>query len=423
MAREFNVPNFYRSPIISRVKQARRLSDPLKRDLSPSVLDFGPIRYKIARHFGFCYGVENAIEIAYRAIEEQPHRRIFLLSEMIHNPHVNEDLLSRGVRFLRTTEGEQLISFDELTSDDVVIIPAFGTTIEVEELLAARNVDTLQYNTTCPFVEKVWKRSRQVGKRNYSIVVHGKRYHEETRATFSHAQLHAPVVVVRDISEAELLADLVAERRPYQDFCELFAGRYSAGFDAKRDLERIGVVNQTTMLATETQAIAALLRQAIIDRYGEASVGEHFADTSDTLCYATNENQNATYAMIEAGADVAIVIGGYNSSNTSHLVELCSEKMPTYFIRDAREILSPDEIRHFDLHTEAELTTRDWRPDVNPIEVVLTAGASCPDALLDQVIERINAWYDVRSVAEALGPFNVIADNDSAPILNAGPIS
>ncbi|RMH39957.1 MAG: 4-hydroxy-3-methylbut-2-enyl diphosphate reductase, partial [Alphaproteobacteria bacterium] len=188
MARQFNVPAFYRSPIIGRVKEARRVTDPRKRDLSPSVLDFGPVRFKLARHFGFCYGVENAIEIAYRALEENPGRRLFLLSEMIHNPRVNDDLRRRGIRFLRTTQGEQLIPFDELAPGDLVIIPAFGASLEVEAELARRGVDTQRYNTTCPFVEKVWKRSEQIGTKGYTVVVHGKRYHEETRATFSHAK-------------------------------------------------------------------------------------------------------------------------------------------------------------------------------------------------------------------------------------------
>ena len=407
MARQFNVPQFYRSPLISRVKEARRLADPRKRDLSPSVLDFGPVRYKVARHFGFCYGVENAIEIAYRAVEEQPGKRIFLLSEMIHNPHVNDDLLGHGVRFLRTTEGEQLIPFDNLTPDDVVIIPAFGTTLEVEQLLADRGIDTLMYNTTCPFVEKVWKRSDQIGREHYSIVVHGKRFHEETRATFSHARRHAPVVVVRDIAEAEVLADLITSRRQSEEFFEVFRNRYSDGFDPARDLQRIGVVNQTTMLATETAEIAQMLRKAIVDRYGVENVADHFADTSDTLCYATNENQNATYALIESPADLALVVGGYNSSNTSHLVELCGRRMPTYFIKDACEIHSRDEIRHFDVGSREERTTREWLPDKQPLDVVLTAGASCPDRLLDEVVARINTWFETRDVEDVLHPFDL----------------
>lgn len=406
MARQFSVPGFYRSSLISRVKAARTAADPRKRDLSPSVLDFGPVRYKIARHFGFCYGVENAIEIAYKAISENPGRRIFLLSEMIHNPHVNEDLKARGIRFLRTTLGEQLIPFDELRPDDIAIIPAFGTTLEVETELAARGINTQSYNTTCPFVEKVWKRSAQIGKSNYSIVVHGKRYHEETRATFSHAQADAPVVVVRDLEEAAKLARVITGEANSDYFFEHFSDRYTDGFDPERDLVRIGVVNQTTMLATETQAIAALLREAMLKRYAGEPIADHFADTSDTLCYATNENQNATYALIEGDSDIAIVVGGYNSSNTSHLVELCEERMPTYFIKDASSIESTERIHHFDLHDRDVRTTTNWLPAKRPVNIVLTAGASCPDALLDEVIDRINGWMeDVRTDDDVLVTF------------------
>ncbi len=400
MARQFSVPGFYRSSLITRVKNARSAADPRKRDLSPSVLDFGPVRYKIARHFGFCYGVENAIEIAYQAISENPDKRIFLLSEMIHNPHVNEDLQARGIRFLRTTLGEQLIPFSELTEDDIAIIPAFGTTLEVESELASIGINTKSYNTTCPFVEKVWKRSEQIGKKNYSIVVHGKRLHEETRATFSHAEKDAPVVVVLDLDEAKELGRVIAGEQDAAFFAERFSGHYSDGFDPEVDLARIGVVNQTTMLATETQAIANYLRDVMSKRFPDDSISDHFADTSDTLCYATNENQNATYALIEDPADLAIVVGGYNSSNTSHLVELCVERMPTYFIKDASALISTNQIQHFDLHTRQETTTTNWLPNKRPVDIVLTAGASCPDALLDQVIERINEWMESVQIDE-----------------------
>ncbi len=405
--RQFDIPTFYESPIISTVQDARQATDPRKKDLSPSVIDFGPVRFKIARHFGFCFGVEQAIEIAYEALDENPDKRIFLLSEMVHNPHVNEDLRDRGIQFLRTTKGEQLIPFDELTPDDVVIIPAFGTTLEVEQALEDRGVNTESYDTTCPFVEKVWRKSSQIGDDDYSIVVHGKRYHEETRATFSHAKEEGPVVVVRDMEEAQELAKVIRGEEDAAFFYETFDDKYSEGFDPETDLRRLGVVNQTTMLAEETAAIADLMREALMDRYGEADVQEHFADTSDTLCYATNENQNATKALIEDGADVGIIVGGYNSSNTGHLVELCEEHMPTYFIRDASEFDAPSEIQHFNVHTQEEETTDNWFPAADtPVEVLLTSGASCPDALLDEVVRKIISWYpDARTVEEALAPF------------------
>lgn len=410
--RQFEVPVFYRSPIISRVKEARRAADPRKRDLAPTVLDFGPVRFKIARHFGFCYGVEQAIEIAYRALEEHPEKaaagRVFLLSEMIHNPHVNADLEARGIRFLRTTAGEQLIPFDALRPDDIVIIPAFGTTREIEADLAGRGLQPERYDTTCPFVEKVWTKSAQIGKQAYTVVVHGKRYHEETRATFSHAQAHAPVVVVRDLEEAEDLARVVTGEEGATFFFDRFADRFSPGFDPARDLQRLGVVNQTTMLATETEAIAERLRRAVVERYGEADLGAHFADTSDTLCYATKENQDATKALIASGADLALVVGGYNSSNTSHLVDLCEEAMPTYFVSSAGRLAGPDAIHHFNWRTKEEITSHDWLPAPldRPVDLLLTAGASCPDALLDAVIRRVLQWFpDARSVEEALTPF------------------
>ena len=403
MARTFDVPVFYKSPLISRVKEARRVSDPRKKDYTPSVLDFGPVRFKLARHFGFCYGVEQAVEIAYRALEENPEKQVYLLSEMIHNPHVNNDLQRRGIKFLRTTTGEQLIPFDELTPDDVVLIPAFGASLEIEADLKTRGIDTVTYNTTCPFVEKVWKRSAQLGAKTYSIVVHGKRYHEETRATFSHAKQGAPVVVVLDLDEAEDLARVIRGEADRDFFFDRFQDRYSEGFDPDRDLARIGVVNQTTMLATETAAIAALLQEAMIDRYGSNAIGNHFADTSDTLCYATNENQNATKALIDAGGDVAIVVGGYNSSNTTHLVELCEERMSTYFVDSAEAIDSPARIEHFDIHKKQVRSASDWLPDTVPVDIVLTAGASCPDVLLDEVIRKIVGWYpEAKTEEEAM---------------------
>jgi 4-hydroxy-3-methylbut-2-enyl diphosphate reductase len=408
--REFDVPIFYRSSIISVVKKARRLADPRKRDLSPSVLDFGPVRFKIARHFGFCYGVENAIEIAYRALEENPHKRVFLLSEMIHNPRVNANLRQRGVQFLCDTAGNQLIPFDSLTPNDIVIVPAFGTTLEVQVDLDRHGINPYAYNTTCPFVEKVWKKSRDIGLQNYTVVVHGKRYHEETRATFSHARAEAPVVVVRDLEETKNLAKVIRGETSRAFFFAYFEDRYSDDFDPNLHLQRIGVVNQTTMLATETQAIADLLRGAMMDRYGEEHIDEHFADAKDTLCYATKENQDATIALIEDGGDLAVIVGGYNSSNTSHLVELCEQKMPTYFICDANELISPTRIRHLGIDAKVVRETANWLlmnpPGGIPTNIVLTAGASCPDALLDEVLRKIISWFpEASSIDTGLVPY------------------
>lgn len=403
MAREFDIPNFYRSSGITQIKSARNVSDPRKKDFSPTTIDLGVVRFKIARHFGFCFGVQNAIEIAYKALEENPGKRIFLLSEMIHNPHVNEDLRTRGIQFLRTTEGEELISFDELNPDDVVIMPAFGTTVEIFQKLSELGINPYSYNTTCPFVEKVWKRSNQLGAKGYSIVVHGKYKHEETRATFSHAYQKAPTVVIRDMEEALVLKDYIQKKRPAKQFYTDFKDLHSPGFDAEKDLNRIGVVNQTTMLATETQEISQMLREAMKDFYGEEVLNNHFADTRDTLCYATSENQQSVYAMIESGGDVALIVGGYNSSNTSHLVELCAQSMPAFHIKDAAEILSSEEIRHLDYKRSEVVTSKNWLPvDKKPLDILITAGASCPDALVDLVLKKVAALFNLEEkIAES----------------------
>jgi 4-hydroxy-3-methylbut-2-enyl diphosphate reductase len=392
--KNFEIPIIYRSPLISAIKARRKIQDKMKKDLSPTLLDLGGLQIYLARHFGFCYGVENAIEISFRTIDENPDRRIFLLSEMIHNPQVNADLLSRGLRFLQDTKGKQLVGFEELTADDIVIIPAFGTTLEIERRLQEIGIRTERYNTTCPFVEKVWNRSSQIAGRNYTIVVHGKPGHEETRATFSHAAAETPTVVVRDMAEALNLAAYIRGEAAAENFYADFKGQYSTGFDITRDLQRIGVVNQTTMLASDTQAIADLLRQTMISVYGAAGIETHFADTRDTLCYATLDNQNAIFGMLEAPADLAIVVGGYNSSNTSHLVELCEEKLPTYFIASEEKILSPQEIFHYNFHTKQELHTAGWLPSGNkPVRILISSGASCPDALVEGVIRKIAAFY------------------------------
>lgn len=393
MPRTFDVPSFYRSPTISLVKRARQALDPRKKDLTPTLLDFGPVQFKLGRHFGFCFGVENAIEIAYRAIEENKGRRIFLLSEMIHNPEVNQDLRDHGVQFLMETNGQSRIPFSELQADDIVIVPAFGTTLELQQQLTAIGIDPYYYDTTCPFVEKVWKRSAELGRSGYSVIIHGKRTHEETRATFSHSKETAPTIVVRDMEDTEFLVSFIQGNVPLADFLAHFAGAMSNNFDPTCHLSRVGVVNQTTMLATETQAIAKKIKTALTERYGLEHLKEHFADTRDTLCYATNENQDATRSLIEAGGDLALVVGGYNSSNTSHLVELCEQAMPTFYIKDNSEILGRDSIRHFDMHQKSTRITSPWLPQKTPICIALTSGASCPDSTVDLVLQKILAFF------------------------------
>ena len=266
--KQFSIPFTYRSPLITSVKNKRRGEDKLKKDFTPTLLDLGNVQIFLARHFGFCYGVENAIEIAFRTIDENPGKRIFLLSEMIHNPQVNADLQERGVRFLQDTKGNMLMPFEELTPDDVVIIPAFGTTLAIEEKIRSLGISTEKYNTTCPFVEKVWNRGDQIAKKNYSVIVHGKPAHEETRATFSHAAKGTPTVVVNDMQEAVELGKYITGEKDPGEFYKEFAGRYSPGFDPSKDLQRIGVINQTTMLASDTQAIADHFKNIMILRYG-----------------------------------------------------------------------------------------------------------------------------------------------------------
>lgn len=401
--KKFDIPTFYKSPVISRVKALRKAADPRKKDFSPTLLDFGPVRFFVARHFGFCYGVENAIEISYKALKENPGRRIYLLSEMIHNPAVNADLQERGIRFIMDTSGKQLTPWEEVTGDDIVIIPAFGTTLEIKERLTNMGIEIQQYDTTCPFVTKVWKRADSLGKDNYTIVVHGKHRHEETRATFSHAQQNAPTVVVRDMADTEKLTRIIKGDLPLEAFYEIFEGKYSEGFDPATDLQRLGVVNQTTMLASETQAIADKLKQTMIEKFGEASYKEHFADTRDTLCYATNDNQRATFGLLEMDADLAVIVGGYNSSNTSHIVELCEEKYPSYFISSADSLESTRLVRHFDYHNQRHLETPDFLPEKQPVNIILTSGASCPDALVDEVMQKILSWYpEARPVESVL---------------------
>lgn len=366
-------------------------------------MDFGPVQFYIARHFGFCYGVENAIEISYRALEENTDRRVFLLSQMIHNQDVNNDLTRRGIRFIMDTDGQQFIPWEEIGKDDIVIIPAFGTTVEIERLLLAKGIEVQKYNTTCPFVEKVWNRSNKLGEDKYTVIIHGKPNHEETRATFSHSIQTGHAVVVQDMHEAQQLAAYIQGERPVEDFFREFEGKFSEGFLPATGLQRVGVVNQTTMLATETQAIADYFRSVMIAQFGVENLSQHFADTRDTLCYATNENQDATYELLEVAADLALVVGGYNSSNTSHIVELCARKFPTFFINSAAEIKSPSELHHYDYLQKEKRITRPFLPDKDIVRIVLTSGASCPDTVVDEVMTKVLGFFhNTRSLDEVL---------------------
>lgn len=401
--KQFTIPNIYRSRLISGVKEKRKAGDKLKKDFTPTLLDLGPLQIYLARHFGFCYGVENAIEIAFNTISNNPGKNIYLLSEMIHNPQVNADLQERGVRFLQDTYGKQIIPFEALTAEDVVIIPAFGTTLEIEELLRSKGIAVEKYNTTCPFVEKVWNRSEQIAQKGYSIVVHGKPKHEETRATFSHASANTPTIVVNDMAETIELAKYMTGQKPADAFYTEFKGRYSEGFDISKDLQRIGVVNQTTQLATDTQAISDYLKEVIQNHYHltESNIGERFADTRDTLCYATNDNQTAVTGMLNTPADIAIVIGGHNSSNSSHLVELCEAKLTTYFIDHPDKLISKNQILHCNWRTKVLSEISNYLPNGNPVKILVTSGASCPDAIVEQVIRKLAAFYNAEGLVDS----------------------
>lgn len=391
--KKFDIPTHYRSSFIGQIKEARKVTDPRKKDFSPTVLDFGPVQFLIARHFGFCYGVENAIEISYRTVEENPGKRVFLLSQMIHNPLVNADLESKGIRFLMDTKGNQEVPWENLSSNDIVLIPAFGTTVDIENKLKSIGIQIEKYDTTCPFVKKVWTMSEKLGSKDATVIIHGKHAHEETRATFSHAQEKAPSVVVKDLAEAKALAKYAIGEKSIEDFYTEFEGKHSQNFNPEIHFNRVGVVNQTTMLASDTHEIAEYFKSIMQEKFGEENVKEHFVDTRDTLCYATNDNQDATYGLLEQEADLAIVVGGYNSSNTSHLVELCERKFKTYYISSQNEIQGEDKINHFDFQNKKNLTSQNWLPKNNPTKIVLTSGASCPDSAVDDVLDKILSYF------------------------------
>lgn len=400
--KKFEIPSYYSSPIIGEVKTVRKLKDPRKQDFSPTLLNFGPLNFHIARHFGFCFGVENAIEISYRAISENPNKKIYLLSQMIHNPGVNADLLDHGVEFIQDTGGKQLIPWDTITKDDIVIIPAFGTTIEIENQIKDIGIEVKKYNTTCPFVEKVWNRSKKLGSDNYTVIIHGKKNHEETRATFSRSNEYAKSIIVKDIEETKVLAQFINGEKNISEFKTVFENSFSENFNPETDLQKIGVVNQTTMLASETQEITDYLYKIVEDKFGKENIKNHFANTRDTLCYATNDNQTATQNLMAVEADIAIVVGGYNSSNTTHLVELLEKSHTTFFIKDETELNDNFSFNHFNISTKEMSKSSSFLTNL-PKNIILSSGASCPDATIDKVLQKVLSFYnDTDSIEIAL---------------------
>jgi 4-hydroxy-3-methylbut-2-enyl diphosphate reductase len=366
------------------------------------------VRYVIPSHFGFCLGVKNAIERAYETLAENPGRRVFMLSELIHNPFVNEDLLRRGLRYLQTDKGApyhvdgapnspQL--WDTLTSEDIVIIPAFGATDDDKRRLVRKGIAVCQYDATCMLVEKVWKAARAYGREGYTIVIHGKHEHEETKATFSNTRRHAPAVIVRNLEETRRLGELIASNDPAvrAKFYEIFAGRHTPDFDVTRHLERLAVVNQTTLLMNETIGIIEHLRGIYRAKFGDDTrVGG--SSRRDTLCYATQVNQDALSRALAGPLDAAFVIGGKNSSNTYQLFRLCEQKLgpKAFFIQSEASILSREIVQHYLYVGGGAGRTEQralWPNDPTPKRVLVTGGASCPDGIIQQVIARINSFF------------------------------
>ena len=412
----------YQSKLCEAIKALSRTNE--RSASTPARLDFGAVQYVIPSHFGFCLGVKNAIERAYETLAENPGRRVFMLSELIHNPFVNEDLLRRGLRYLQTDKGvpftvdgaparagagEPLL-WDTLTAEDVVIIPAFGATDEDKKRLIRRGIRVAQYDATCMLVEKVWKAARAFGREGFTVVIHGKSEHEETKATFSNTRRHAPSIIIRNLEEAHLLGRYItapsAELRA-EILCK-FAGLHTPGFDPDRDLSRLAVVNQTTLLMNETAAIIDYFKAVFIARYGETEGPRHVggAGKKDTLCYATQVNQDALSRALEQPLDAAFVVGGKNSSNTYQLYRLCEQRLGerAFFIQSEESIRSRCEIEHYVFpvagkgkggHLEVHPL---WPNDAGPKRVLITGGASCPDGLVQQVITRINSLFPPESL-------------------------
>jgi 4-hydroxy-3-methylbut-2-enyl diphosphate reductase len=408
----------YQSQLCSAIKALARQHE--RTAAAPVTLDFGAVRYVIPSHFGFCLGVKNAIERAYETLAENPGRRVFMLSELIHNPFVNEDLLQRGLRYLQTDKGtpyttngqaatgitgERLL-WDTLTPEDIVIIPAFGATDEDKRRLVRKGIAVFHYDATCMLVEKVWKAARSYGREGYTVVIHGKHEHEETKATFSNTRRYAPAVIVRNLDEARQLGEIIAsdDAVVHARFYEIFAGRHTPGFDVARHLERVAVVNQTTLLMNETLAIIEHLRGVFRRKFGD---DQRVGGTSrrDTLCYATQVNQDALSRALAEPLDAAFVIGGKNSSNTYQLFRLCEQAVgaKAFFIQSEANIVSRESVEHY-VYIGGSHGRIEPRPlwarleSETPKRVLITGGASCPDGIIQQVITRINGFFPANRV-------------------------
>lgn len=413
----------YHSTLCDAIKAAKRSKE--RTASEPAVLDFGAVRYVLPSHFGFCLGVQNAIERAYETILGNPDRRVFMISELIHNPFVNQDLRERGLIYLQSDRSERFTNpdtgklyWDELERGDIVLTPAFGATDEDKVRLIEKGVAINRYDATCMLVEKVWKAARRYSQEGYTVVIHGKSEHEETKATFSNCSKYGPSIMIRNRREAELLGEVIlAETRAEKEkrFAE-FQDRHTEGFDVERDLERLAVVNQTTLLRNETVGIIDHLESVLAARYGADRVAEHMHGKSrgDTLCYATQVNQDALGRALETGADMAIVVGGRNSSNTYQLYRMCEQHFEgrAFYIQSEKNILSLDQIRNYRFpHLPAALGSgveedREFLGrSGHPVSILITGGASCPDGIIQQVISRINSLLPaekLRSIDDVL---------------------
>jgi 4-hydroxy-3-methylbut-2-enyl diphosphate reductase len=407
----------YQSRLCEAIKALSRTNE--RSASKPATLDFGAVQYVIPSHFGFCLGVKNAIERAYESLAENPGRRVFMLSELIHNSFVNEDLLRRGLRFLQTDKGQPFtvdghaagandarpLLWDSLTGEDIVIIPAFGATDEDKKKLVRKGIRVAQFDATCMLVEKVWKAARGFGRDGYTVIIHGKSEHEETKATFSNTRRHAPSIIIRNLAEARLLGEYIAAPTDAgrDGLLMRFAGLHTPGFDPAVHLDRVAVVNQTTLLMNETAAIIDYFKTLFVTKHGEIEGPMHVggAGKKDTLCYATQVNQDALQRALAEPLDAAFIIGGKNSSNTYQLYRLCEQKLGNraFFIQSEANIRSRDQIEHYVFpaashgqggHTEVHPL---WPGDDSPKRVLITGGASCPDGLVQQVIGRINSFF------------------------------
>ncbi len=418
-AQDAAADSLYQSQLCAAIKALARQHE--RSATAPVTLNFGAVHYIIPSHFGFCLGVKNAIERAYETLAENPGRRVFMLSELIHNPFVNEDLLRRGLRYLQTDKGVpytvsgrpataapgEPTLWDSLTPADIVIIPAFGATDDDKRRLVRKGIAVYHYDATCMLVEKVWKAARAYGREGYTVVIHGKHEHEETKATFSNTRRFAPAVIVRNQEEARQLGEIIAsdDARVHARFHELFAGRFTPGFDVARHLQRIAVVNQTTLLMNETLAIIEHLRDVYRRKFGDDTrVGG--SSRRDTLCYATQVNQDALSRALAEPLDAAFVIGGKNSSNTYQLFRLCEQQLgaKAFFIQSEAGIVSPETVDHY-LYVGGGNGRTERRPlwpghfaTATPRRVLITGGASCPDGIIQQVITRMNSFFPAASL-------------------------